>query len=69
MIAADSFAPSEFVQRLHDAYARAARTPVSERLWTIEQPSWWIDTSTVARRRALTEAQRRVALSWRRTAA
>ncbi|WP_310530337.1 hypothetical protein [Nocardioides sp.] len=69
MIAADRLAPAEFVQRLHDAYARAARLPVSERLWTIQQPSWWIDTSTVARRRALTEAQRRVALSWRRTAA
>ena len=69
MVAADRFAPESFVHRLHDAYARAERLPVSQRLWTIEQPSWWIDTSTVARRRALTQAQQRVALNWRRTAA
>jgi len=69
MVAADRSAPDAFTQRLDDAYARAARLPVRERLWTIEQPSWWIDTSTVARRRALTEAQRQVALNWRRTAA
>lgn len=69
MVAADRFAPAGFVQRLHDAYARAARRPAIGPAWTIEQPSWWIDTSTVARRRALTESQRRVALAWRRTAA
>jgi hypothetical protein len=69
MVAADRSAPDAFTHRLDDAYARAARLPVSERLWTIKQPSWWIDTSTVARRRALTEAQRQVALNWRRTAA
>ena len=69
MVAADRSAPEAFTQRLDDAYARAARLPASERLWTIEQPSWWIDTSTVARRRALTEGQREVALNWRRTAA
>jgi len=69
MVAADRSTPGAFTQRLDDAYARAARLPVCERLWTIEQPSWWIDTSTVARRRALTEAQRQVALNWRRTAA
>lgn len=69
MVAADRRDPAALVQRLGDAYARAARLPSSERLWTIEQPSWWIDTSTVARRRALTEGQRAVALRWRRTAA
>lgn len=69
MVAADRWTPEAFAHRLHDAYARAARLPASERLWTLEQPRWWVDTSTVARRRALTEAQRRVALRWRRTAA
>ena len=69
MTAADRRAPQPFVGRLDDAYARAVRVPVSDRLWTVEQPSWWIDTSTVARRRALTVAQRRVALTWRRTTA
>ena len=69
MVSPDRFDPDDFVHRLHDAYARAARTPASDRLWTIEQPNWWIDTSTVGRRRALTEHQRLVALNWRRTAA
>ncbi len=69
MVAADRWALEAFTQRLHDAYERAERLPASERRWTIEQPSWWIDTSTVARRRALSESQRRVALTWRRTAA
>ena len=57
---------SGFVARLHAAYARATRTPVSNRAWTLEQPPWWIDTSTVAKRRALTDEQRRRALRWRR---
>ena len=69
MVAADRFEPDAFVRRLHDAYARASRLPASDRTWTIEQPHWWVDTSTVERRRALTEGQREVALRWRRTAA
>ena len=69
MISPDRFDPDAFAHRLHDAYARAARVPASERLWTTEQPRWWIDTSTVRRRRALSERQRQVALNWRRTAA
>ena len=28
------------------------------RLWTIDQPAWWIPTETVAQRRALSEAER-----------
>lgn len=66
MISADRYDPDAFVRRLHGAYARAARVPASDRLWTITQPRWWIDTSTVARRRALTERQRKVALNWQR---
>lgn len=69
MLAADRFAPDPFLQRLDDAYARAGRIPAVERLWTIEQPSWWVDTSTVERRRALTATQRDVALGWQRRAA
>jgi hypothetical protein len=69
MVAADRFEPDAFVRRLHDAYARASRRPASDRQWTLEQPDWWVDTSTVERRRALTHTQRRVALRWRRTAA
>lgn len=48
-----------FAARLRAAYGRAARrrTPPA---WTLEQPAWWVDTSTVARRRALTEEQRAI---------
>lgn len=48
-----------FRQRLRAAYRRAAerRRP---RRWTLDQPPWWVDTSTVARRRALTADQRAV---------
>lgn len=50
-----------FHRRLAAAYRRAAaRTPSSTRAWTLEQPSWWVDTSTVERRRALTEHERRI---------
>ena len=69
MVAGDRVDPDAFVHRLHDAYARASRLPAGERAWTIEQPAWWTDTSTVARRRALSEHQRAVALRWQRTAA
>jgi hypothetical protein len=69
MVASDRLAPDAFVARLHDAYARARRRPVRERTWTLDQPHWWIDTSTVARRRALTASECSVALTWRRTAA
>lgn len=55
-----------FHYRLDGALARAAgrRGP---RPWTLEQPDWWVDTSTVARRRALTPAQAATWLRHRRT--
>ena len=67
MVSGDRARPAGFIQRLHDAYARAERLAVSDRLWTLEQPRWWTDTSTVAARRGLTDAQRQTALTWRRT--
>ncbi len=55
-----------FRYRLHGALERAsART--GPRQWTLEQPDWWVDTSTVARRRALTPSQRELWLRHRRT--
>ena len=47
----------EVAARITAAYERApsSRHP---RLWTIDQPTWWIPTETVAQRRALTEANR-----------
>ncbi|HEY0889414.1 MAG TPA: hypothetical protein VGE38_07375 [Nocardioides sp.] len=48
-----------FAARLRSAYERAARrrTPAT---WTLEHPDWWVDTSRVQLRRALTDAQRSV---------
>lgn len=48
---------SAFRQRLLAAYRRSSERRHPRR-WTLDQPSWWVDTSTVARRRALTEEQR-----------
>lgn len=48
---------TSFARRLDTAYERAtART--LEPSWTLDQPHWWVDTSTVARRRALSPADR-----------
>lgn len=58
MLAADAREPNAFVARLLEAYARAARVPASDRLWTIELPRWWIPTFTVEQRRALDDDQR-----------
>lgn len=58
MLAADLARPASFVTRLLQAYARAARQPVSDRAWTIELPPWWIPTFTVDQRRALDDHQR-----------
>ncbi|HWJ65558.1 MAG TPA: hypothetical protein VNT31_02680 [Nocardioides sp.] len=55
-----------FLHRLDGTYERAARS-TGPRPWTIEQPPWWVDTSTVARRRALSPAERERWLGRRRT--
>jgi hypothetical protein len=65
MSAADSADPVALVTRIHDAYERAGRVPSSRKSWTLDQPAWWIDTSTVAARRALTDEQRRRVLRYR----
>lgn len=49
----------QIAARIRSAYARAARRPASDRRWTIETPAWWVRTDTVARRRALSDAERR----------
>lgn len=58
MTAPDLHDPRHFIGRLHDAYRRAARRPVTDRTWTIEPPPWWVPTETVEQRRALTAEQR-----------
>ncbi|GAA1520165.1 hypothetical protein [Nocardioides humi] len=46
-----------FERRLAAAYVRAGRRSLGD-FWTIDQPAWWVDTSTVARRRALDDEDR-----------
>ncbi|MFJ9392796.1 hypothetical protein ACIRON_28525 [Nocardioides sp. NPDC101246] len=58
MVASDLHQPADFMRRTREARARARRTPVSERTWTITPPPGWVPTNTVAERRALTAWQR-----------
>jgi hypothetical protein len=58
MLSGDNHDPRPFIKRLREAYARAARTPHAARAWTIETPRWWIDTTTVRARRALSASER-----------
>lgn len=53
-----------FERRLDAAYQRARPRGV-RRGWTLDQPGWWVDTSTVARRRDLGEEDRRLWLGHR----
>lgn len=68
MITGDLASPFPFTQRLHAAYARAARIPATDRRWTIEPPAWWIPTFTVEQRRNLTPDQRERLLRYRQRA-
>jgi hypothetical protein len=56
---------ASFRSRLRAAYRRAAQRQGRARSWTTEQPPWWVDTSTVAARRALTDLQREIWLRHR----
>jgi hypothetical protein len=68
MVTGEIAEPAQFIERLHAAYARAARRPASDRRWTIAPPSWWTPTFTVEQRRALTEEQKASWLRHRREA-
>ncbi len=57
MMSTDLCGVTAFVRRLDAAYRRASRHH-AHRTWTLDQPTWWVDTSTVALRRAL-DAERR----------
>lgn len=67
MVSADAADIDSFVRRLSAAYRRGRKTRPSG-AWTITPPSWWIDTSTVAARRALTEFERQLLLRRQRAA-
>jgi hypothetical protein len=58
MMSTDNRDVSRFVRRLHASYARAREHQGRPRTWTVVPPEWWVDTSTVEGRRALTPDQR-----------
>lgn len=60
---------SALAARMRQIHAARVAAPAVRPGWTIEQPRWWVDTSTVDRRRALTDGQRARLLRYRRTAA
>lgn len=58
MMADDLSHLDRYLERLRRARATAARRQPARRTWTIEPPSWWTPTITVAQRRALSASQR-----------
>jgi hypothetical protein len=60
MMSTDSRDISDFLARLDGAYRRAGPRAGADRRWTVDQPDWWVDTSTVAARRALGAGQRAI---------
>jgi hypothetical protein len=68
MMVGDLIDRRPFVARLRDAYVRAGRRPADLRLWLPEPPTWWVSTSTVAQRRALTPYDRDRLLRYREAA-
>ena len=65
MVAEDFQDLDAYLHRLRVAHRRAARHPIEQRTWTLEPPSWWTPTVTVAQRRALTAEQRERFLKYR----
>lgn len=60
MMSSDARDLTDFLARLRGAYRRAAERRGADRTWTVEQPPWWVNTSTVAARRALDADQRAI---------
>lgn len=65
MMSGDRYDTDNFERRLRAAYQRAARRTLPTS-WTLDQPDWWVDTSTVALRRALSHSERATWLRRRR---
>lgn len=58
MLSSDLPRRSQMADRMIAARRRALWLPESVRAWTIVPPPWWIPTTTVAQRRALSEGDR-----------
>lgn len=65
MLSEDLRDTASFERRLESAYARAASRK-GRPTWTLARPEWWVDTSTVASRRALSTEDRHRLLRHRR---
>ncbi|WP_139977414.1 hypothetical protein [Nocardioides litoris] len=65
MVADDRHDQRHFLARLEDGCARARLRRGRPRRWTTDPPSWWVPTTTVAQRRALTPDQRQRFLRYR----
>ena len=59
MMSTDLAGDERFIGRLASAYRRAAG-PRRTVAWTLDPPDWWVDTSTVARRRELGGLEREI---------
>lgn len=68
MMAGDQADRRSVVRRLHEAYARAAERPAEARSWTLTPPPGWVETASVAQRRALSPYERARVLRYRRAA-
>lgn len=68
MMSGDSIDREAMARRMIATRRRAKWQAESERPWTIQPPSWWRPTETVAQRRELGEEERRYLLARRRVA-
>jgi hypothetical protein len=68
LLSGDLSSPGQAAQRMHAARRRARWESPESRRWTIEPPAWWVPTTTVAQRRALSPSQRSRLLRHRRAA-
>ncbi len=68
-LAGDTQGRDSFVHRLrrrwYEARRRTSSVPESRRPWTVDQPPWWTDTSTVEARRSLSPRDRARLLRYR----
>jgi hypothetical protein len=69
VVARDLAEPTGLEARVTRARAEGMAKASSLRRWTVEQPGWWTDTSTVEARRALSPYDRQRLLAYRRPAA
>lgn len=65
MMSGDAKDQERFLARLGAAHRRAVERRGECVDWTLDRPHWWVDTSTVARRRALGDTERAIWLRYR----